>query len=56
LVEARDRIGGRVWTHPVPRTATPVELGAEFIHGRGELTRLLLRDAGMAAIATGGEG
>jgi monoamine oxidase len=55
LLEARDRIGGRVWSRPVPRTATPVEMGAEFIHGRGELTMLLLRDAGMAAIDTGGE-
>jgi monoamine oxidase len=55
LLEARDRIGGRVWSRPVPRTAMPVELGAEFIHGRGELTMRLLRDAGMAAIDTGGE-
>ncbi len=55
LLEARDRIGGRVWSRPVPRTATPVELGAEFIHGRGELTMRLLRDAGTAAIDTGGE-
>jgi monoamine oxidase len=32
LLEARDRLGGRVWTR---RTAHyPVELGAEFIHGR----------------------
>ncbi len=55
LLEARDRIGGRVWSCPVARTATPVELGAEFIHGPAELTMLLLRDAGMAAIDTGGE-
>ena len=55
LLEARDRIGGRVWSRSEPRTATPVELGAEFIHGRGELTMRLLRDAGMAAIDTGGE-
>jgi len=44
-----------VWSRPVPRTATPVELGAEFIHGPGELTMLLLREAGMAAVDTGGE-
>ncbi len=56
LLEARDRIGGRVWSCPVARTATPAELGAEFIHGPAELTMLLLRDAGMAAIDTGGEG
>src|SRR2546428_6945929 len=56
LLEARDRVGGRVWSRPAGRNATPAELGAEFIHGRGELTRQLLRDAGAAAIDTGGEG
>jgi monoamine oxidase len=56
LLEARDRVGGRAWSRPGPRGATPVELGAEFIHGRGELTMRLLRDAGTAAIDTGGEG
>jgi monoamine oxidase len=33
LLEARDRIGGRVWTVRSPQ-GVPVELGAEFIHGR----------------------
>jgi monoamine oxidase len=34
LLEARDRIGGRIHTlHEVP-SELPVELGAEFIHGR----------------------
>jgi monoamine oxidase len=56
VLEARDRIGGRVWSRPVGRTATPVELGAEFIHGRGELTMQLLRDAGTAATDAGGGG
>ncbi len=55
LLEARDRIGGRVWSCPLARTGTPVELGAEFIHGPGELTMRLLRDAGMAAENAGGE-
>src|SRR2546429_270227 len=56
VLEARDRVGGRVWSRPVARNATPAELGAEFIHGRGELTVQLLREAGAAAIATEGEG
>jgi monoamine oxidase len=55
VLEARDRTGGRVWSRPIARAATPVELGAEFIHGRGELTLRLLHDAGTAAIDTGGE-
>jgi len=32
LLEARDRLGGRIWTHQTPDY--PVELGAEFVHGR----------------------
>src|SRR2546428_7147764 len=56
VLEARDRVGGRVWSRPVARNATLAELGAEFIHGRGELTTQLLREAGAAAIDTGGEG
>src|SRR5690349_20893568 len=34
IVEARDRIGGRIWTVHDPCTRVPVELGAEFVHGR----------------------
>jgi monoamine oxidase len=34
VLEARDRIGGRVHTIHDPRLAIPIELGAEFIHGR----------------------
>jgi monoamine oxidase len=34
LVEARDRIGGRVWTEHPPGIEAPVELGAEFVHGK----------------------
>src|SRR3989475_12480409 len=56
VLEAQDRVGGRVWSRPAARNATPAELGAEFIHGRGELTTQLLREAGAAAIDTGGEG
>lgn len=36
ILEARNRIGGRIWTlHPESLTV-PVELGAEFIHGPAE--------------------
>lgn len=34
LVEARDRLGGRIFTRRRSATAAPLELGAEFIHGR----------------------
>src|SRR6201985_658470 len=33
LLEARDRVGGRVWSIPVEGRGLPVELGAEFVHG-----------------------
>ena len=34
ILEARDRIGGRILTVHDPLTPLPIELGAEFIHGR----------------------
>jgi monoamine oxidase len=50
LVEARDRVGGRCLTRRLPGVPVPVELGAEFIHGRPEATLSLLRKAGIPAI------
>ncbi|HEY8211047.1 MAG TPA: NAD(P)/FAD-dependent oxidoreductase [Myxococcaceae bacterium] len=34
VLEARDRLGGRVWTHRDGRSEVPIELGAEFVHGK----------------------
>lgn len=34
LLEARDRIGGRIFTLQDPKLHAPIELGAEFVHGR----------------------
>jgi len=46
ILEARDRIGGRVLTQRDPACESPIELGAEFIHGRpGEILNPL-RTAG----------
>ena len=33
VLEARDRVGGRIFTLHPPEAAVPVELGAEFVHG-----------------------
>ncbi len=54
LVEARDRIGGRVWTRHEPGLPAPVELGAEFIHGSVAETFSLLNEVGKAALDTSG--
>jgi monoamine oxidase len=50
IVEARDRIGGRCYTRALPGVAVPVELGAEFIHGRPQATYSLMQKAGVAAV------
>jgi monoamine oxidase len=44
LVEARDRVGGRIFTQYCDNT--PIELGAEFVHGRPpELCEVIRRAA-----------
>jgi monoamine oxidase len=53
VVEARDRIGGRVWPIPLGEAGSPAELGAEFIHGTAVETMAILRAAGVAALPTG---
>jgi monoamine oxidase len=45
LVEARDRIGGRIFTTRPATSSLPVELGAEFVHGRSPVTFDLARRA-----------
>jgi monoamine oxidase len=56
LLEARDRVGGRCWSLREPGLPVPVELGAEFIHGRPRATFSLLARAGMAAVDRTGDG
>jgi monoamine oxidase len=46
LLDARDRVGGRIWTQPEPGLAVPVELGAEFVHGLAPATRKWVGKAG----------
>ena len=54
LLEARDRIGGRICTRREAGLSVPLELGAEFIHGPAPLTRALLERAGAGAIDMAG--
>jgi monoamine oxidase len=46
IVEARDRIGGRIWTSR-RYGKVPAELGAEFIHGRPHVSFSLAQAAGL---------
>jgi monoamine oxidase len=55
VLEARGRLGGRVWTEHDPGVPLPLELGAEFVHGAAPRTRALLADAGAVAVDLGGE-
>jgi monoamine oxidase len=53
VLEARDRVGGRVHTVKAPTVGAssgemPIELGAEFIHGLPQESWELLREAGLA--------
>jgi monoamine oxidase len=50
LLEARDRVGGRIWTRREAGVAVPIELGAEFIHGHAPITEGLLTAAGATVI------
>ncbi|HEY9517636.1 MAG TPA: NAD(P)/FAD-dependent oxidoreductase [Gemmatimonadales bacterium] len=45
LLEARSRIGGRVYTLHDPAWGLPVELGAEFLHGAADDTMRVARAA-----------
>src|ERR1700730_18666405 len=45
IVEARDRIGGRIHTLHDPHSSVPIELGAEFVHGEADETFAIVRAA-----------
>ena len=55
LVEARERVGGRLLTVYPEGEETPVELGAEFIHGRPPELLALLDEAKLAYYEASGE-
>jgi monoamine oxidase len=55
VLEARDRIGGRIFTHRDPRASAPIELGAEFVHGSAPEVMSIVRDAGLLAVDVCGQ-
>jgi len=55
ILEARDRIGGRIWQFAPSEFGYGAEGGAEFIHGAAPLTKALAREAGLTLVAGTGE-
>jgi monoamine oxidase len=49
VLEARERIGGRVFSQNLPDLPLPLELGAEFIHGESATTFSIVENAALAA-------
>jgi monoamine oxidase len=54
VLEARNRIGGRVHTLNDPKFIQPIEAGAEFVHGNLELTLQLLQKAKLQTLPAEG--
>ena len=55
VLEARDRLGGRIFTRREPGVSLPIELGAEFIHGRPPATLAWLARSNTAIVDAGGD-
>jgi monoamine oxidase len=55
VVEARDRIGGRIRTLYDAGLSVPIELGAEFVHGSASATHALIREAQLTLADIAGE-
>lgn len=45
IVEVQNRVGGRAWTLTQEGWHLPIEIGAEFVHDEGRLTRKLAAEA-----------
>ncbi|HYE73162.1 MAG TPA: NAD(P)/FAD-dependent oxidoreductase [Blastocatellia bacterium] len=50
LLEARDRVGGRIFTRHLPSLPIPIEMGAEFIHGEPRETWDIVEAANLLAV------
>jgi monoamine oxidase len=50
ILEARDRLGGRIYPLPAQEFGYPAEGGAEFVHGAAPVTRALMREASLSVL------
>ncbi|HUQ80316.1 MAG TPA: FAD-dependent oxidoreductase [Gemmatimonadaceae bacterium] len=55
ILEARDRIGGRIFTVRDERTPSPIELGAEFVHGTADEVVAIVRESRLVVCDIHGE-
>lgn len=55
VIEARSRVGGRIFTYRDPAVAVPIELGAEFLHGSTPNTDTIIEAAGLTAVDVVGD-
>ena len=55
ILEARDRIGGRIWPLDEKEFGYEAEAGAEYVHGKAPVTKALAKEAGMTLILTEGD-
>ena len=55
VLEARERCGGRVHTRHDPRSPVPIELGAEFVHGRPPAILEIAERAQLPLVEVAGE-
>jgi len=54
ILEARDRIGGRILTERDRDSSRPIELGAEFVHGQARELQVHLAAAGLRVVDVAG--
>jgi monoamine oxidase len=50
LLEARDRLGGRILTRHAPDETVPIELGAEFLHGKPPALLDLIQETSLRVV------
>ena len=55
VLEARDRLGGRIAQIAKEEFGYPLEGGAEFVHGNGVVTKALLAEAGLHVVPVEGD-
>lgn len=50
ILEARDRIGGRIYQLPESEWGYPAQAGAEFVHGTAPITKEIINELGLTFI------